>query len=58
MDAIIQTLDQKLKSWTPRTSKAVRERLKELIEQADADVLDIGRSRSAEQEVLDVLDGR
>jgi hypothetical protein len=33
-----------------------RERIVEVIEFADHDILDIARSRAAEQEVLDLLD--
>jgi hypothetical protein len=38
------------------TAAQVRERIAEVIELADHDVLDLLRSRVAEQEVLDLLD--
>jgi len=56
MDALVRTLDQKLRSWQPETSQAVRDRVAELIELADHDLLSLMRSRSVEQEVLDLID--
>jgi hypothetical protein len=41
---------------TRETAAEARERITEVIELADHDILDIARSRSAEQEVLDLLD--
>ena len=38
------------------TAADARERITEVIELADHDVLDVARSRAAEQEVLDLLD--
>jgi exonuclease V gamma subunit len=38
------------------TAAEARERITEVIELADHDILDIARSRAAEQEVLDLLD--
>ena len=56
MEAITQTLELKLHERKPETSQKVRELVAEIIELADGDALDIGRSRAAEQEVLDILD--
>jgi hypothetical protein len=56
MDALLEKLDTKLRQWTPETAAQVRERVEEVIELADRDVLDLVRSRAAEQEVLDILD--
>ncbi len=54
MDALAEKLDTKLRLWRPET--AVRERVIEVIELADDDLLDVMRSRAREQEVLDLLD--
>ena len=43
-------------SGNRRRLTEARERITEVIELADQDVLDIARSRAAEQEVLDLLD--
>ena len=56
MDALAEKLDARLREWKPETAAKARERITEVIELADHDVLDIARSRSAEQEVLDLLD--
>lgn len=56
MDALAEKLDTKLRTWKPETAAAVRERVAEVIELADDDVLDLMRSREREQEVLDMLD--
>ena len=56
MDALAEKLDTKLRTWTPETAARVRERVAEVIEFADEDVLDVMRSRAREQEVLDMLD--
>ena len=56
MDALAEKLDARLREWKPDTAAEARERISELIELADHDVLDLGRSRAAEQEVLDLLD--
>jgi hypothetical protein len=45
-----------LREWKPETAAEARERITEVIELADHDVLDVARSRAAEQEVLDLLD--
>lgn len=56
MEAIAETLEQRLREWKPETSQKVRALVAEIIELADDDALDIGRSRGVEQEVLDILD--
>ncbi len=56
MDALAEKLDARLREWKPETAAEARERITEVIELADHDVLDVARSRSAEQEVLDLLD--
>lgn len=56
MDALAEKLDTKLRTWKPETAAQVRERIAEVIELADEDVLDVMRSRVREQEVLDLLD--
>jgi hypothetical protein len=56
MDALAERLDAKLREWKPDTVAEVRQRVIEIIEMADQDVLDVMRSRVVEQEVLDMLD--
>ena len=56
MEAIAETLETKLHQWKPETSQKVRALVAEIIALADEDALDLGRSRSVEQEVLDLLD--
>ena len=56
MDALVEKLDARLREWKPETAAQVRERVAEVIDLADQDVLDLVRSRAAEQEVLDLLD--
>lgn len=56
MDAIAEKLDTKLSKWKPEISQEVRALVSEVIDAADNDVLDLMRSRSVEQEVLDQLD--
>lgn len=56
MDALAEKLDTKLRTWNPETAAEVRERVSEMLELADDDVLDLMRSRAREQEVLDILD--
>ena len=57
MDALIENLESRLRAWKPETAAEARERIAEVIDLADHDVLDLSRSRAAEQEVLDLLDG-
>jgi hypothetical protein len=56
VDALAEKLDARLREWKTETAAEARERIAEVIEFADHDVLDIARSRVAEQEVLDLLD--
>jgi hypothetical protein len=56
MDALAEKLDSRLREWRPETAAEARERIAELIDLADHDVLDLTRSRATEQEVLDLLD--
>jgi hypothetical protein len=56
MDTLAEKLEQKLRTWNPDTAALVRERVCELIDLADDEVLDIMHSRAREQEVLDILD--
>ena len=56
MDSLAEKLDEKLRTWKPETAAQVRERVAEVMELADEDVLDLMRSRFREQEVLDMLD--
>jgi len=56
MTAIAQKLDEKLHEWETEKSQAVERLVSEIIEMADHDALGIGRSRKAEQEVLNMLD--
>ena len=56
MDMLVKKLDAKLREWEPNIAATVRKRILEIIDLADRDALDIMRSRSVEQEVLDLLD--
>ncbi len=56
MAALAQRLDARLRKRRPETAAQARERIVELIELADADLLDLARPRVIEQEVLDLLD--
>ncbi len=56
MDALVEQLDAGLQHWQPDTSRHVRALVGEIIELADADALDVMRSRAVEQEVLNLLD--
>jgi hypothetical protein len=56
VDALAEKLDARLREWKPETAAEARERISEVIDLADHDILDIARSRAAEQEVLDLLD--
>ncbi|MBM3794132.1 MAG: hypothetical protein FJW31_08680 [Acidobacteria bacterium] len=56
MDALAEKLDTKLRTRKPETAADVRERIAEMIEFADADVIDLMRSRAREQAVLEILD--
>ena len=56
MEALLETLNAKLREWKPETAAEVRERVTEIIGLADQDGLDLLRSREREQDVLDILD--
>jgi 7-keto-8-aminopelargonate synthetase-like enzyme len=56
MDRLVQKLDERLREWAPETAAEVRQRVAEVIDLADHDVLDLARSRAVEQKVLDMLD--
>ena len=56
MDALLETLNAKLREWRPETAAEVRERVTEIMTLADQEALDLLRSRAIEQEVLDQLD--
>ena len=56
MDALAEKLDERWRQRKPDTAAQARERISEVIELADSDILDLARSRAAEQEVLDLLD--
>lgn len=53
MDALAEMLDHKLREWSPETADRVRERVAEVIELADHDIIDVMQSRAVEQETLD-----
>ena len=56
MDTLAEKLDNKLREWQPDVVEQVRQTITEIIDLADQDSLDILRSRSIEQEVLDLID--
>lgn len=56
MDVLVERLDKKLREWQPEVAEQVRQRIAEIMDLADQDVLDVMRSRAVEQEVLDLLD--
>jgi len=56
VDALAEKLDARLREWKPDTASQARARIAEIIDLADHDILDLARSRLAEQEVLDLLD--
>ena len=56
MSNVVMELDEKMKSWAPATCQQVAELVGQIIELADSDSLDLLRSRTVEQEVLDLLD--
>jgi hypothetical protein len=56
MDTLVEQLNAKFRVWEPDTADQVRQRIAEIIELADRDALDVLRSRTVEQEVLDTLD--
>lgn len=56
MDILAETLDEKLHEWKPHVAEQVRQYIREIIDLADQDTIDLIRSRTAEQEVLDIID--
>lgn len=56
VDTLAEKLDARLREWKPETAAEARERIIEVMDLADQDILDVARSRAAEQEVLDLLD--
>ena len=48
MDALAEKLDARLREWKLETAAEARERITEVIELADHDVLDVARSRPAQ----------
>jgi hypothetical protein len=56
VDALVKNLDARLRALRPEIGAEARERMAELIDLADHDVLDLARSRVAERQVLDLLD--
>lgn len=56
MEILVERLDAKLREWRPDIAESVRRHVAEIIDLADQDVLDILRSQTVEQEVLDLLD--
>jgi hypothetical protein len=55
-DNLLEQLDEKFRSWQPEVADQVRERIGEIIKMADHDALDLLRSRTIEQEVMESLD--
>jgi hypothetical protein len=56
MDTLVEQLNTKLLQWQPEVAQQVRQSVAEIIELADQGALDLLRSRTVEQEVLDLLD--
>jgi hypothetical protein len=56
MDTLLEKLEARLQEWKPETATQVRQRVTEIIEMADQDVIDLLPSRTVEQDVLDILD--
>jgi hypothetical protein len=56
MIQIAEKLDKKLTTWQPEIAAQVEQIVTDVIELADAKVLDLLPSRTVVQEVLDTLD--
>lgn len=56
MDALVETLDTKLRQWQPDVAEQVRQYVAAIIEMADQDALDILLSKDLEQQALDWSD--
>ncbi|MBD2204804.1 hypothetical protein H6G33_13485 [Calothrix sp. FACHB-1219] len=53
MDALVETLETKLRQWKPDVAEQVKQYVAAIIEMADQDALDILHSRDADQQALD-----
>ncbi len=56
MDVLAEKLDIKLRNWKPDIARQVKQSKVKLIDLADQEAIDMMRSRSVEQDVLDILD--
>jgi hypothetical protein len=56
MTALAQKLDERLKQWDAARAAEVERLVGDIIAWADADAVEVMRSREREQEVLDLLD--
>jgi hypothetical protein len=56
MDALVETLDTKLRQWKPDVAEQVKQYVAAIIEMADQDALDILHSKDVEQQALDFFD--
>ncbi len=56
MDVLAKKLDTRLRHWKPEVAEQVRQHVREIIELADQNALDVMRSRKVEQHVLDMID--
>ncbi len=56
MSPVAQKLAERFDEWEPELALRVESLVGEIIELADLDHLDLGRTRRIEQEVLDLLD--
>ncbi len=56
MTQIAKKLDERLRVWEPEKASVVENLIREIISLADQDYADLLRSRTAEQEVLDIID--
>jgi len=56
MPSVAQKLAERFDEWEPELALKVESLVGEIIELADLDLLDLGRARRIEQEVLDLLD--
>ncbi|QTA84445.1 hypothetical protein [Desulfonema magnum] len=56
MTQIAKKLDERLRVWEPEKASVVENLIREIISLADQDYADILRSRSVEQEVLEIID--
>jgi len=53
---LLEKLNPELREWGPEIAEQVRRQIAEMIDLADRDLLDLVRSRSVEQEVVDLID--